>query len=98
MLQKLQIANDVKVLTFNLVDSNECFITTVDSTRQSIQLGTYSVKTGEVVCEYTESKPRYFDIIRVSIGWCNGDKYAAVSNGSKFLYIQNLFQPHIYNQ
>lgn len=60
-----------------------------------LNLNTYSTKTGELLYDYRDTKPMYGDMICVSLGWCNGDRYAAVSNGTKVLSIQNLQQPHL---
>ncbi|KAL0883193.1 hypothetical protein ABMA27_016630 [Loxostege sticticalis] len=93
---KLAIPSDTKVLSFDLLDSKECFITAIGgSYKKLLHLGTYSVKTGELVHEYTDTKAFYTEILRVSLGWCNGDRFAAISNGTKCLFIQNLNQPHI---
>lgn len=45
--------------------------------------------------EYKNIRPFHNDIIRVSLGWCNGDKFAAITNGTKCLFIQNLYKPHV---
>ncbi|CAH2048612.1 unnamed protein product, partial [Iphiclides podalirius] len=91
----LQIPNELKILTFDLLDSDECFITAVDPSSKHVFLATYSVKSGGLLYEYRQTKPLYFDIIRVALGWCNGDRFAAITNGTKVLFIQNLNQPHL---
>ncbi|CAG4982998.1 unnamed protein product [Parnassius apollo] len=91
----LQIPKNMKVLTFDLIDSKECFITAVAPSSKYIYLATYSIETGVILYEYTDTRPFYYDILRVAIGWCNGDRFAAISNGTKLLFIQNLFQPHL---
>ncbi|KAJ8731373.1 hypothetical protein PYW07_004537 [Mythimna separata] len=91
---KLRLPNDARIQTFDLVDSNECCITS-SSKQKQLNLSTYSVKTGELLYEYRDTKPTHDDMVCVSLGWCNGDRYAAVTNGTKYLYIQNLQQPHI---
>ncbi|CAH0585754.1 unnamed protein product [Chrysodeixis includens] len=95
---KLLIPDDAKVLTFDLVDSNECCITLDVPCLNHIVMSTHSLRTGELIYEYLDTRPMYHDMVRVSIGVCNGDKYAAVVNGTKLLYIQNLHQPHIRTQ
>lgn len=93
-LQKLRLSNNIKLRTFDLIDSNECCITS-SSDQKLLSLSTYSVKTGELLYEYNHTRPTYCDMVCVSLGWCNGDRYAALTNGTKLLYIQNLQQPHI---
>ncbi|XP_028171263.1 WD repeat-containing protein 75 [Ostrinia furnacalis] len=96
---KLELPSGTKVLTFDLLDSKECFITAIGgSYRKLLYLGTYSVKTGELIHEYKETKANYNDILRVSLGWCQGDRFAAIANGTKCLFIQNLSQPHIHSE
>ncbi|XP_041979122.1 WD repeat-containing protein 75 [Aricia agestis] len=92
---KLQLPNNLKIMTFDLVDSNECFITAVDSNSGLVYSATFSVKNGNVLYEYLDVIIKFNDIIRVSIGVCMGDKYAAITNGTSHLYIQNLYQPHL---
>ncbi|CAH0715585.1 unnamed protein product, partial [Brenthis ino] len=92
---KLQIPENLQVLTFNLVDSNECFIIALDPNSNHLHLGTYSVKNGGLLYEYNDFKLQYFNIIGVSLGWCNGDRFAAIINGTRTLYVQNLYKPHL---
>lgn len=92
---KLRLPNNSTIHTFDLVDSNECCITVSLPNQKQLTLSTHSVKTGELIYEYQETKPKHCDMICVSLGWCNGDRYAAVTNGSRTLYIQNLQQPHV---
>uniref|UniRef100_A0A2H1VX72 SFRICE_002080 n=1 Tax=Spodoptera frugiperda TaxID=7108 RepID=A0A2H1VX72_SPOFR len=92
---KLNLPTNTKVLTFDLVDSTECCIVTSQPNNKFLNLNTYSTKTGELLYDYRDTKPMYGDMICVSLGWCNGDRYAAVSNGTKVLSIQNLQQPHL---
>lgn len=95
LFQNLQIPSELKILTFDLLDSNECFITAHNPSSKYIYLASYSVKTGGLLYEYTQTKPLYFDIVRVALGWCHGDRFAAITNGTKVLFIQNLQQPHL---
>ncbi|KAH9644848.1 hypothetical protein HF086_007936 [Spodoptera exigua] len=92
---KLNLPPNTKVHTFDLVDSTECCITSSQPKGKHLNLNTYSTKTGELLYDYRDTKPMYGDMICVSLGWCNGDRYAAVSNGTKVLSIQNLQQPHL---
>lgn len=85
----------MQVLTFNLVDSNECFIIALEPNSNHLHLGTYSVKNGGLLYEYNDLKLQYFNIIGVSLGWCNGDRFAAITNGTRTLYVQNLYKPHL---
>ncbi|XP_050351287.1 WD repeat-containing protein 75-like [Nymphalis io] len=91
---KLQIPENTKIITFNLADSNECFIIAIDEKRK-LHLGTYSVKDGGLLHEYKDLKIKYHDIICVSLGWCYNDRFAAIANGTMMLFIQNLNQPHL---
>lgn len=92
----MAVPNGVQVLSFDLLDSKECFITAVGGPyKKNIYLGTYSVKSGELVHEYKDTKPFYNDMLRVSLGWCNGDRFAAITNGTKCIFIQNLNKPHV---
>lgn len=93
-MQKLRLPDHVKIHTFDLVDSNECFVAS-SSKQKQLYLNSYSVKTGEVIYEYRDTRPMYGEMICVSLGWCDGDRYAAVTNGTRNLYIQNLQHPHI---
>lgn len=85
----------MKILSFNLVDSSECFISAVEKNSNLLHFGTYSVKNGSLLYEYIDLKPKYFNILCVSLGWCNGDRFAAIINGTKVLYVQNLYKPHL---
>lgn len=95
---KLKLPYNAKILTFDLVDSNECFVTINIPKEKHISFQTYALKTGELLYNYSDNKAMYHDMVRVSLGWCNGDRYAAVTNGTKILYIQNLQQPHVRTQ
>ena len=90
----MRLLDNEKILTFDLVDSNECFITSCSKQKQ-LNLSTYSVKTGELIYDYEDTRAIYNDVICVSLGWCDGDRYAALANGTKSLFIQNLQRPHI---
>ncbi|XP_068633206.1 WD repeat-containing protein 75 [Battus philenor] len=91
----LQIPSELKVLTFDLLDSNECFITAIGPSSKQLYLATYSVKTGGLLYEYADTTPTFHVILGVALGWCNGDRFAAITNGTRSLYIQNLYQPHL---
>lgn len=96
MLQNLPIPHGMNVLTFNLVDNNECFITAASPESKYLFCGHYSIKSGELIYEFNDTKaPYYENMIRVAIGWCNGDRFAAITNGTPKLYLQNLNHPHI---
>ncbi|CAB3221912.1 unnamed protein product [Arctia plantaginis] len=95
---KLKLPSNAKVLTFDLVDSNECCITYKLPKQKYLVLSTFSVKTGELLYEYKDTKVICFDMLRISLGWCNGDRFAALTNGTKYLFIQNLQQPHLKTQ
>uniref|UniRef100_S4PBR8 WD repeat-containing protein 75 n=1 Tax=Pararge aegeria TaxID=116150 RepID=S4PBR8_9NEOP len=87
----------MRVCTFNLVDSNECFIISFDGTHK-VHLATYSIKNGSLLYDYTNTNINYFEIMCVAIGWCQGDRFAAITNGTRTLYVQNLYQPHLKTQ
>ncbi|GBP65407.1 WD repeat-containing protein 75 [Eumeta japonica] len=38
---------------------------------------------------------QYHNIISVAVGWCQEERFAAICNGTKALYIQNLAHPHL---
>lgn len=38
----------------------------------------------------------FYDMVRVAIGWCEGERFAAITNGTKTLYIQNIHKSHVY--
>ncbi|XP_072949179.1 WD repeat-containing protein 75 [Epargyreus clarus] len=95
---KLQLPKDAKVLTFNLIDSNECFITAMEPANTQLYTASYSVRSGALNYEFATTRPLYYDIVRVSMGWCNGDRFAAVTNGTKVLFIQNMYKPHMRTQ
>ncbi|CAG9786715.1 unnamed protein product [Diatraea saccharalis] len=91
----LAIPENTHIVSFNLIDSKECFVTTTYGLYKTLHLGTYSIKTGELLQKYTECKPLSTDLVQVSLGWCYGDRFAAISNGTKCIFIQNLKQPHV---
>ncbi|KAM3965319.1 WD repeat-containing protein l(2)05287 [Aphomia sociella] len=91
----LQIQPDATVTTFNMLNNTECFIT-ASSSNKLLHLGVYSVKTGELLQEYTNLKIKWNSMLRVSLGYCDGERFAAIINGTTDLYIQNLQQSHIY--
>ncbi|XP_063536357.1 WD repeat-containing protein 75 [Cydia strobilella] len=91
---KLKVDNR-KVTTFDLVDSERCFITSVGK-ENLICLATYYLKIGVLVAEYKSKDIPYFGSVRVAIGWCNRDRFAAISNLTKFLFIQNLDKAHVH--
>ncbi|CAG9561977.1 unnamed protein product [Danaus chrysippus] len=93
---KLSLPHNLKIISFNIVDNNECFIIAVRPDK-SLHLGTYSVKDGILLYEYTGIECFYYGIISVALGWCNGDRYAAFTVGTRKLFIQNLSQPHLYS-
>lgn len=94
-MQNLQLPDEMKIMTFDLLDCNECFITAFRPYNRNLYLATYSVKTGCIVHEYMETSPIYYNIVRVAVGWCYGDRFAAIINGTARVYIQNLYQPHV---
>ncbi|CAH0398369.1 unnamed protein product [Chilo suppressalis] len=91
----LAIPDMSHVISFNLIDSKECFVTTVAKSNRHLGLHTYSTKNGEILQEYKATKPDFTDMVQISLGWCYGDRFAAISNGTRFIYIQNLKQPHM---
>ncbi|XP_013165077.1 PREDICTED: WD repeat-containing protein 75 [Papilio xuthus] len=91
----LQLPEEMKIMTFDLLDSNECFITAFRPYNRNLYLATYSVKTGNLIHEYIDTSPFYYNIVRVAVGWCYGDRFAAIVNGTARVYIQNLYQPHV---
>ncbi|KAI5644283.1 WD repeat-containing protein 75 [Phthorimaea operculella] len=92
----LEIPQNMKVLTFNLLDNNECFITAANDNSKHITFLLLSVKTGNLVHEYSEVNAVYNeDMVSVALGHCNGDRFAAIANGTPRLFIQNLNKPHI---
>ncbi|XP_045772755.1 WD repeat-containing protein 75 [Maniola jurtina] len=92
---QLQIPNFVKVCTFNLINSNECFVTSLNMTTLQVYLARHSIKNGSLGCHYINTNVPYFEVMCVAIGWCFGDRFAAITNGTKILYIQNLYKPHL---
>lgn len=91
---KLKLA-DRKVTTFDLVDSERCFVTSV-GTENRICLATYYLKIGVLEAEYKNRDIPYCGSVRVALGWCNRDRFAAISNLTKFLFIQNLDRAHVH--
>ncbi|XP_073955806.1 WD repeat-containing protein l(2)05287 [Choristoneura fumiferana] len=88
-----------QVCTFDLIDSERCLITSVNvyGGPTQIFLGSFSLKTNlQSPMEFTSQQIPFFGIVRVSLGWCNGEHYAAIINGSKFVYIQHMAKPHIH--
>lgn len=99
IFQKLPNLQGRKVYTFDLIDSERCLISSVNLYGSSPQifLGVFSLKTNsESPMQYTSQQIPFYGIVRVSLGWCNGEQYAAIINGSKFLFIQHLAKPHFY--
>ncbi|XP_052741260.1 WD repeat-containing protein 75 [Bicyclus anynana] len=92
---QLQIPNSAKVCTFNVIDSNECFIISYDHSIDKVYTATHSLKNGSLLYDYIQRKLKYFEIMCVAIGWCQGDRFAAFSNGTSTLHIQNLKHPHM---
>lgn len=76
------------------MDSNECFILGLDENTHKVHVATHSIKDGSLLYHYTHML-QYYDIMCVAIGWCLGDRFAAITNGTKTLFIQNLNQPHL---
>ncbi|XP_063383974.1 WD repeat-containing protein 75 [Cydia fagiglandana] len=91
---KLKLDNR-KVTTFDLLDSGRCFITSVGK-ENKICLATYYLKIGVLEAEFNSRDIPYFGSVRVAIGWCNRDRFAAISNLTKFLFIQNLDKAHVH--
>ncbi|XP_075977994.1 WD repeat-containing protein l(2)05287 [Anticarsia gemmatalis] len=95
---KLRLPPNSKVVTFDLVESNECCITYTVPKQKHCSLCTYSTKTGELLYAYNDTRALFPDMVRVSLGVCAGEKYVAITNGTKYLFIQNLQQPHLKTQ
>lgn len=55
-----------------------------------IRLASFSLRTGEVIWEYSGTRPKFYDMIKVAVGAYNGQKFAAVINGTKMLFVQDL--------
>ncbi|XP_060803245.1 WD repeat-containing protein 75 [Amyelois transitella] len=91
----LKLPPNTRVVTFNMIDNSKCFITAMRTSSIQLHLGTYSLKTGDLLMEYTHREVKYNEMIRVAIGWCYGYRFAAIINGTKILTIQNLDQPHV---
>ncbi|KAJ0176649.1 hypothetical protein K1T71_007828 [Dendrolimus kikuchii] len=92
---KLNIPSDSKILTFNLIDSTECFITAGCKSNKFLYIARFSMKTGQLLSLY-KINALYYNMVRVVIGWCEGERFAAITNGTKTLYIQNINKPHVY--
>ncbi|XP_047991028.1 WD repeat-containing protein 75 [Leguminivora glycinivorella] len=84
-----------KVTTFDLVDSDRFFITSVGRDNK-IHLATFHLKIGVLETEFTNKDIPYFGSVKVAIGWFNKDRFAAISNLTKFLFIQNLDKAHVH--
>ncbi|KAG6443741.1 WD repeat-containing protein 75 [Manduca sexta] len=94
----LRIPSKTKILTYNLINNNECFITAAGGPTftKTLHVAAYSVKTGDLLHVYENfALWNTNSLVKVSLGWCNGDRYAAIINGTKFLYIQSIHQPHL---
>ncbi|XP_004932124.1 WD repeat-containing protein 75 [Bombyx mori] len=88
----LQIPANLIVLTFDLINENECFITGAGgSYSKNIHYASYSIKTGELLCEYGTRIWNTQPLIKVALGWNNDDRFAAICNGTKSLYIQSIY-------
>ncbi|XP_059048482.1 WD repeat-containing protein 75 [Achroia grisella] len=92
----LKLKHDFIVTSFNMLNNTDCFITGCRSNK-ILSLCVYSVKTGDLLQTYDNMKIQNNPMLRVSIGYCNEQIFAAIINGTTDLYIQNLYQPHIYN-
>lgn len=92
----LNINDDYKVVTFNMLSDTECFVA-CSKPKKQLCFGIYSVKTGKLIQLFKNVYMKNNSMVRVSLGYCNGERFAAVINGTTDLYIQNLQQFHICN-
>lgn len=89
---------NLDILHFNLINCKVCLLAMGNPSEKYIQLISYSVKTGQLEINYRGTHPEYHDMICVGLGWYNGDRFAALTNGTKMLFIQNLTKPYIREQ
>lgn len=59
-------------------------------------MASYSIKTGELLYEFRGQQIVLYSLslIKVAVGQNNGESFAAIVNGTSFLFLQNLQQPH----
>lgn len=85
------------MLSFNVLNALECVIAVGYPWFEYIRLASFSLRTGEVIWEYTGTRPKFYDnMVKVAVGAFNEQKFAAVINGTKMLFIQDLTKQ--YNQ
>ncbi|XP_047503571.1 WD repeat-containing protein 75 [Pieris napi] len=86
------------IYSFNLIDENECFVISGNPSRKIFNLGSYSLRKGDLVTNYSGLVIPHNDIISVAIGSIREEKFAAIANGQCKVYFQNLVQPEMYIQ
>lgn len=80
-----------KVLSFNVLNSAECLLTVGYPSLQYVRLASFSLRTGEVVWDFSGTRAQFYDnMIKVAVGAYNGKMFAAVINGTKTLFVQDL--------
>lgn len=59
-------------------------------------MASYSLKTGELLYEFKGQQIALhsLSLIKVAVGQINSETFAAIVNGTPFLFLQNLQQPH----
>lgn len=87
----LNIKSGCIISTCDFIDNNECFITgTID---EKIFCETYSIKTGGLLMEYRKRLLPFCGSISVAIGWCEENRFVAISNGSPMVMVYELSNP-----
>ncbi|XP_053609509.1 WD repeat-containing protein 75 [Plodia interpunctella] len=92
----LKLPPQARIVTFDLIDNTKCFVTAkIYNNSKKLHQATYCLKTGDLLIHYTHREVNCTELVRVALGWCYGFRFAAISNGTKILTIQNLEQPHV---
>ncbi|CAG9102281.1 unnamed protein product [Plutella xylostella] len=92
---QLKLPAGMTVITCDMTDNNDCVVTAMKKNSKMLFLASFSMKTGEIIYEYKATNVPNNGILSTAIGVCDGDKYIALCNGTKCLFIQNLIQPHL---
>lgn len=92
--QQLQVPLHVDILTFNIIDKKECFVTGYNNFTKLLFYAKFSLHTGDMLYDFSRKMNiTYNNIISVAIACTRDEKCVAICNGSRNLYIQNLVDP-----
>lgn len=88
----------MKVLTFNVLDQTSCLVVSGSHSIKHMIMAKYSLRSGELIEEFQGTQSIYYNLVRVALGMYMGDRFAAMTNGTKILFIQNLTRPYVRTQ